>query len=338
MNFNIALGRYEKYLRQVYRKRHTRKNYHRFVRNFLEWLDTHKGKGIEELTPDDTKDYKAFCIETYSVNGNVGRLNAVNNFVDKFLCKPELRITAPRSVPVNKPVLCDKELERYVNSAETPLEKLIVIYQTDALLRPSEFAKLRISLHDVKNQIVYLDNTKTGNKSVIFTPKMIDAYEEYRQHRIQPKNPEHSDYLIIIDKGSNYGLPILTDRADFIYRHTKKIAARAGFKRSVYPYLIKPSAITDGFNKQVNPQILKRQARHSRIETTLLYDHTSDKMAKDYFNHIQRHLNMDSLQAEDKAKIWLDKLLTNEIDLKTFKTGLDVLLPKKHKCDDIGYA
>lgn len=121
-------------------------------------------------------------------------------------------------------------------------------------------------------------------------------------------------------------------------RHTKKIAARAGFKRSVYPYLIKPSAITDGFNKKINPRILQRQARHSRIETTLMYDHTSDEMVKEYFNSTQRHLNTDSLKPEDKAKVWLDKLLSNEIDLKTFKTGLDVLLPKKHKGDDIGYV
>ncbi|MBE3122140.1 MAG: hypothetical protein IMZ58_08050 [Thermoplasmata archaeon] len=36
--------------------------------------------------------------------------------------------------------------------------------------------------------------------------------------------------------------------------------------------------------------------------------------------------------------MWLDKLLSNEIDIKTFKTGLDVLLLKKHKGEDIGYG
>ena len=29
---------------------------------------------------------------------------------------------------------------------------------------------------------------------------------------------------------------------------------------------------------------------------------------------------------------------TNEFNLKTFKTGIDVLLPKKHWGDDIGYV
>jgi hypothetical protein len=36
--------------------------------------------------------------------------------------------------------------------------------------------------------------------------------------------------------------------------------------------------------------------------------------------------------------VLFDELLGGEIDLKTFKTGIDVLLPKKHRGDDIGYV
>ena len=329
---------YQKYLRGKYRNRNTRNNNHKYANLFLKWVGEEKGKTCYQLTSQDTKDYKAFCLENYKVNGNVARLNGINNFVDDFLKRPELRVTAPRAVQVNKQILSEKELKRYMNSAETPLEKLIVTYQVDAFLRPSEFSKLRISLHDIENQIVYLDDTKTGNNSVIFTPNMAEMYKRYLDVRVQPKDLEHNDHLIIIDKGSHYGKPISENRADYIWSHTKKIAARAGFERSVYPYLIKPSAITDGFNKKVNPKILQRQARHSRIETTLRYDHTSDEMAKEYFNKAQRNLNTDSLKPEDKAKVWMDKLLADEIDLKTFKTGIDVLLPKKHKGDEIGYV
>jgi hypothetical protein len=63
-------------------------------------------------------------------------------------------------------------------------------------------------------------------------------------------------------------------------------------------------------------------------------------MAKDYFNKIQSE-KLDNLSQEDKAKVWLDKLLSNEIDLKTFKTGIDGLLPdrdkNKQRGEDIGY-
>ncbi|HUS98787.1 MAG TPA: hypothetical protein VMY59_00515, partial [Candidatus Thermoplasmatota archaeon] len=119
-------------------------------------------------------------------------------------------------------------------------------------------------------------------------------------------------------------------------RLTKKIALRTGLQKNIYPYLIKPSAITDGFNQHANPKFLQRQARHKKIETTLLYDHTTDEMTKEYFNKIQS-TNIENLSSDEKAKVWLDKLLSNEIDLKTFKTGIDVILPPRRKDEDIGY-
>jgi site-specific recombinase XerD len=317
---------YWQFLRRKYRSDHTRKNNLKFIKLFLRWIADTKAKNLEEITSDDTQDYKAYCLDTYKINGNVGRLNAINNFVDDFLKRPELRITAPRSVQVNKQVLSEEELECYKRCATTSLERLIVTYQIDGLLRPGEFYKLRISLHDINNQILYLDDTKTGNNSVILTPNMIKAFNEYLPHRIQPKRQDDNDMLIIVDRGSNYGLAPSPD-SDFIYRHTKQIAMRAGFGRSVYPYLIKPSAITDGFNQQINPKILQRQARHKHIETTLRYDHASDQMTKEFFNRKQRQQPINEQNYENDMKVLLDKLLSEKSNLKTFKTGVDVLLP-----------
>jgi len=337
MNEEI-LEKFHKHLRGKYHKQSSIDNNYKFAKQLLDWIKKEKGKTYKDITKDDITDYKIYCLETFKINGNVARLNSVNNFLVKYLERPELRVTVPRAVRVNKPVLSEKEIEKYKQAAKTPLEKLIVTYQIDGLLRPHEFAKLRISLHDKENQIVYLNETKTGDNYVIFTPNMIEAYEVYLRTRVRPKYIDDYDYLIIIEKGSHYGKPIKTKRSDFIWRQTKKIAVRAGFKRSIYPYLIKPSAITNGFNNKINPRILQRQARHSRIETTLLYDHTSDEMVKEYFNKTQRNQNIDNLEPEDKAKVWFDKLLSGEIDLKTFKTGLDVLLPKRKIDGDIGYA
>jgi len=225
-------------------------------------------KTYGELNSDDTYSYKIYCIDNYKINGNVARLNAINNFTDGFLLKPDLRITAPKSVQLNKPVLNELEIKRYINNAYTPLENLIVIYQLDGFLRPGEFSKLKISHHDIENQKLYLDETKSGDKSVILTPRMIEAYKKYLKYRIKPKYQVHSYYLIIIDKGTHYGLPITTNRSDLIGRYIKKIAVKGGFTKKIYSYLIKSSAITNGFNKQINPKILQRQARHKNIEKT----------------------------------------------------------------------
>jgi hypothetical protein len=62
-------------------------------------------------------------------------------------------------------------------------------------------------------------------------------------------------------------------------------------------------------------------------------------MVKQYYNQTQNKSFINNLSDEDKARVWFDKLLSNEIDIKTFKTGLDVLFKdNKHRGDDIGYV
>ena len=59
-------------------------------------------------------------------------------------------------------------------------------------------------------------------------------------------------------------------------------------------------------------------------------------MTKEYFNQLQAP-NPEDLKPGEDAKKWLDKLLSNDIDLKTFKTGIDIRLSYRQKEDDIGY-
>lgn len=348
------LEEYQHYLRREYPRTetkvgHTQRNYHRFTRQFLEWIEANKHKDYSELTNEDLQEYRTYCQETYKQNGNVIRLSAVNNFTLKFLKKEKtFRIPVPSSKHVNKPILSKVELQKYLDAAETSLEKLVSRYQIDGHLRNEDFNRLRISDHDCDNQILYTDDSKSGDMAIDLTPLMEKTYKEYLLHRVKPKRKEDEDKLIIIPKGSHYGFAPSLD-SDIIYRITKTIAARAGFKRSVYPYLVKPSAITDKFNDGVPPGIIMVQSRHKNIETTLRYDHTGLKMAREFFNKAQRKnidsnksLDLSNIKSDDKARLWLEKYLAREIDVNTFIDGLDVLLPDRKKPkeegDDRGYG
>jgi len=124
-------------------------------------------------------------------------------------------------------------------------------------------------------------------------------------------------------------------KSDFIWRWTKKIAARAGFKRNVYPYLIKPSAITDGFNQKVNPKVLQKQARHRKIETTLHYANTAaENMIRGILQSGAEMSKHRCSGLQRKVRVWLDKLLAGETDTKTFKNGIDILLQNSTKKGD----
>lgn len=56
------------------------------------------------------------------------------------------------------------------------------------------------------------------------------------------------------------------------------------------------------FNKQVNPKIIQRKARHRKIETTLRYDHVSDDMVRKYFEKQQSENNLKIKCGEDYFK------------------------------------
>jgi hypothetical protein len=117
---------------------------------------------------------------------------------------------------------------------------------------------------------------------------------------------------------------------------TRKIAVEAQITKRVTPYIIKPSAITNDFNKNINPRIIQRKARHKNIETTLRYDHTDDEMVKKHFD--QQKPTFGSLNDEEKTRVMLDRFLKGEIDLETYKQSMDLLHKKEKDLHVVGYV
>lgn len=76
---------------------------------------------------------------------------------------------------------------------------------------------------------------------------------------------------------------------------------QAGITKYVAPYIIKPSSITLDFNKQVNPKIIQRKARHHKIETTLRYDHVSDDTVREYFESFQQGIKSENISIGGEA-------------------------------------
>ena len=270
------LTKYRHYLDLNYRKKTTIMNYYYYVRLFLRWIN----KPLKDVTHEDMLNWKGYLIHTFKKNGNARRVMSVNHFT-KWLERTDLKLAVPGQEHSNKIVLSEQELKDYIEtSKENPLWHMIALFQIDGLLRPSEFSILKISNMDLNNQTFYLDNTKTGNNYIILSPRLVDAIKNYLPYR-EPL-PEYEDFLVILPDGTYKG-KAPQPFGGFIKKQTKKIAQKAGITKYVAPYIIKPSSITCDFNKQVNPKIIQRKARHSKIETTLQYDHVSDEMVREYF-------------------------------------------------------
>ncbi len=129
----------------------------------------------------------------------------------------------------------------------------------------------------------------------------------------------------------------LGEQVRLISKITKSISARAGIKKHVSPYVIKPSAITSDFNKQINPRIIQRKTRHKNVETTLRYDHTDDRMVREHFQKQALSSDTNALSDKEKTKLMLDRFLNGEIDIETYKRSLDLLHKRHQEFDDKAY-
>jgi site-specific recombinase XerD len=274
------LKKYRQYLDLNYRKKTTILNYYYYVRLFLRWIN----KPLRDITHEDMLNWKGYLIHTFKKNGNARRVMSVNHFT-KWLERNDLKLPVPGQEHSNKIVLSEQELNQYIEtSKENPLWHMIALFQIDGLLRPSEFSILKISNMDLGNQTFYLDDTKTGNNYIILSPRLVESIKNYLLCR-EPL-PEYTDYLVILPDGTYKG-KTPQPFGGFIKKQTKLIAQKAGITKYVAPYIIKPSSITCDFNKHINPKIIQRKARHSKIETTLQYDHVSDEMVREYFEKTQ---------------------------------------------------
>lgn len=154
--------------------------------------------------------------------------------------------------------------------------------------------------------------------------------------RFEPVNKEDEDILII---NKIYKKKYTTTHP--FRRITRKIAVRAGIEKDVTPYkVIKPSAITNRFEEKVNPRIIQRLAGHKNIQTTLIYDYTSDTDAIKYLQSQENEIDYSKLDSKEKAKIMLDKLFKGEINKTTFDAVLELIKINKPKNDGdfIGYS
>ena len=332
MNEDV-LDKYFEHLRQEHgSKKNTAKAYYDGIKKYNNYIN----KPLKETTIDDLRKWKEHLNKEHSQNARRIWLYGVNKFY-KWFGKPEIKVTIPVQVRANRRVFSEQEKNKFLEtSKEDPLHNLISLGLYDEILRPGELIDLRVSDIDFSNHMLYLRDSKVGNTSVPMSPRFEQAILDYLKIRIKPIS-KYKDYLLIHPKGVYKGEKYQSTH--IIRRITKRIAIKSGIKKNVTPYTtIKPSAITLRLNDKVNVRTVQRIARHKNINTTLIYDHSTDKDVLDYLRS-QEINDYSKLPVKAKAQVLLEKLFNGDVDNSTFSAGLELLRPdKNHKEEVTGYA
>jgi len=275
-----TLQRYKEYLCGEYTSTNTKADYYCHAKQFLEIAKIKIDK--EAITR-----YKSFLNQRYkNKNTRNMKIIAVNQFLD-WLDKSHLRMKNIGWEMDIKPTLKDEEISKLLNLAyNNPELYLMTLLLWEGCLRDEVILNLKLT--DRIDNKLYIEHSKTGKKSIILSPRMIEAWDNYLNIRPTPE-PEYKNYLFINSYRSRKGekfhriLPLI--------RRIKKLGKQAGLTIDITPYTIRRTSGTlrqDKFSEFYagDVKIVQRMFNHKDIKTTLRYDHRTDHDVEKYLQSI----------------------------------------------------
>jgi len=275
-----VLQKYKTYLTAEHKSPNTRRDYYCHIKQFLKITN-------ETLNQDSIIEYRAYLNQNYNNrNTRNKKIIAVNQFLKwsghRHLCMKNIGWEIP-----SLPTLKDEEISRLLETAYSDPELyLMTLLLWEGLLRDEEIINLKTN--DRIDNRLYLKKTKTGNKTVILSPRLIEAWDKYLKNRPTPKK-EYRQYLFINSYKDHYGKKF--KRINPLIRRIKKLGLKCNIKFEITPYTIRRSSGTlrqDKFSDYYagDVKIVQRMFNHRNIETTLRYDHRTDSDVEKYLESV----------------------------------------------------
>lgn len=273
MNTEV-LENYRLYLCEVHLKENTIRNKYARARQFYSHTN-----GI--ITKQTVQNWRLWANNRFKKNTLNQYIESVNLFL-KWLGYPEHKMKLVGIEDSNEYSLNERDYDLLREKSKANPEVHLIFELLDSLVRPGEIIDIKITnLHD---DILYLDDTKTGNNHIIVNSLLREAWDNYLRNRPEPLY-EYQDYLLIGNdpkfRGQKYHttLPIRNRISDLGHNN--------GIIKRVKPYTIKRSSITlkmDGWSKYHvgDPKLVQMMARHRDIKTTMKYNRKTDNDIRRY--------------------------------------------------------
>jgi integrase len=106
---------------------------------------------------------------------------------------------------------------------------------------------------------------------------------------------------------------------------------KAGITTRTHPHRFRTTCITHLFNNKINPEIIRKHARHSKLRQTFEYDRPTQTDEADALERV--FVKKEKLDDDDRIKVTIDNYIKGEITNIELQTILDVLRPKQLKSD-----
>jgi len=195
----------------------------------------------------------------------------------------------------DKAVLTDRQLEILFDTVEhmDARHQLVFYLEYDGIRRPREICDL---LLNARTDDVLYYNGKTHRDHIIMTDRLMRAWDRYVNYeRPLPKTQNDNKYLILnVNKCNGIkGTHLLTTHP--LIRVIREIVYKSNITvpmgENPTNYLIKRTSITRQLKACPDPKIIQMQAGHSKLTTTMRYNHVSDDDRRQYFSTLDKDTN-----------------------------------------------
>lgn len=242
----------------------------------------------DELNQQVISDYiTELSIEGYSTSSLARKISSLKNFslfIKSENINPnlEVKITSPKREKHLPSYLSMEEVKLLLNAPNLKSDSelrdatmLVFMYATG--LRVSELVSLKILNINVKHGLVTLRGKGNKQRSVPVADFALDFYAKY-MNEIRPKfNKLKSDYVFL----NKNGKPI---SRIYFFEAIKRYAKKAGITKNISPHTLRHCFATHLLEDGAKLRVVQELLGHSKIETTQIYTHISNKQIEDSFN------------------------------------------------------
>jgi len=295
------LQRYRNYLCGEYRKKNTITNYFNRAKQFYCFVHGN-------IDQEHIQQWRIWANNHYRrKNSLIQNIQAINIFLD-WSGKPHLRMKIPQIEDSNEYSLTEKEYEELLIKARQDHETHLIIQLLDHLVRPNDIIQIKQNNRD--KDILYLDDTKTGNNHIIMNTVLQHAWDEYLKIRPIPV-PHSQDYLLICNEPKWRGHRYRTTLP--IRNRVYELGRQANISKRVKPYTIRRTSITLKLDKNSqyfvgDPKLVQMMARHRKLSTTMKYDRKDDNDIRNYHKSLNNITTKkpDSKSNDKKYSIYIN--------------------------------
>jgi integrase/recombinase XerD len=268
------------------------------IRSYLatiEDLARYFGKPPDQLNPEDIRRYQVYLLRERRLAPNTvnTRTGALRFFFITTLRKPWTVADTPYpKTTVRMPkVLSKDQVARLIESASTPMHRIILMTLYATGVRRAELANLKIADIDSERMVIHVRAGKGGkDRDVMLSEKLLRELRQY--WRGMPKKPKL--WLFPGNRWHTGEKPITTKVP---WQACRDASIRAGLGTEVHPHTLRHCFATHLLEAGADLRTIQMLLGHRDLEETTIYLHISNL----HIRATPSPLDMLSTPADQKA-------------------------------------